>query len=127
HNGTFRGNNAAFVTATAALESFWSDTRLTDDVRRRHATVMQSLGRLAERFHPHLQPPRGKGLLCGLGCREPEIAGRILGECYERGLILETSGGRDEVVKLLPPLTVTDDELDTGLAILADSVEAALS
>src|SRR5690606_11170403 len=40
HNGTFRGNNAAFVTATATLETFWSDDRLTIDTQRK-ATIMR--------------------------------------------------------------------------------------
>ena len=42
---------------------------------------------------------------------------------FERGLLVETAGPEDEVVKLLPPLTVTDTELDQGLAILADAVQ----
>jgi diaminobutyrate-2-oxoglutarate transaminase len=44
---------------------------------------------------------------------------------FDRGLLVERAGPRDEVVKLLPPLTVTDAELDQGLALLADAVEAA--
>ena len=42
---------------------------------------------------------------------------------FERGLLVETAGPKDEVIKLLPPLTATDTEIDQGLALLADAVQ----
>jgi diaminobutyrate-2-oxoglutarate transaminase len=42
---------------------------------------------------------------------------------FERGLLVETAGPGDEVLKLLPPLTTSDDEIDQGLALLADAVQ----
>ena len=48
---------------------------------------------------------------------------KVSSAAFERGLLVETAGPEDEVVKLLPPLTVTDTELDQGLAILADAVQ----
>ena len=70
---------------------------------------------------------KGRGLARGLQFGEAEKAGEVARECFERGLLVETSGPVDEVVKLLPPLTVTDDELTRGLGIIADSVAAVLA
>ncbi|MEW1696274.1 diaminobutyrate--2-oxoglutarate transaminase [Streptomyces sp. NPDC093249] len=122
HNGTFRGNNPAFVTATAALRAYWSDSALRDRTLARAGRVENALldlcgddGRTAVRA-------RGRGLVWGLEFADGERAGAVCRRAFELGLLLETSGPNGEVVKLLPPLTATDDELDEGLGILARSV-----
>ncbi|MFD4370847.1 diaminobutyrate--2-oxoglutarate transaminase [Streptomyces sp. NPDC058486] len=117
HNGTFRGNNPAFVTATAALDTYWRDSTLRDRTLRRAATVEAVLGDLGTGT-----VPRGRGLVWGLEFEDGERARAVCRRAFELGLLVETSGPRDEVVKLLPPLTVTDDELDEGLGILARAV-----
>ena len=66
---------------------------------------------------------RGRGLAHGLVLEHGELAMKVSSAAFERGLLVETAGPEDEVVKLLPPLTVTDTELDQGLAILADAVQ----
>ncbi|MFJ5707465.1 diaminobutyrate--2-oxoglutarate transaminase [Streptomyces sp. NPDC093105] len=117
HNGTFRGNNPAFVTATAALDTYWRDTTLRDRTLRRAATVEAALGELGDG-----SAPRGRGLVWGLEFADGERARAVCRRAFELGLLVETSGPGDEVVKLLPPLTVTDDELHEGLGILARAV-----
>ncbi|MEU9854794.1 aminotransferase class III-fold pyridoxal phosphate-dependent enzyme, partial [Streptomyces sp. NPDC047974] len=117
HNGTFRGNNPAFVTATAALDTYWRDGTLRDRTLRRAATVEAALGELGPGA-----VARGRGLVWGLEFEDGERARAVCRRAFELGLLVETSGPRDEVVKLLPPLTVTDDELDEGLGVLARAV-----
>ncbi|MFE9040279.1 diaminobutyrate--2-oxoglutarate transaminase [Streptomyces sp. NPDC007818] len=117
HNGTFRGNNPAFVTATAALDTYWRDHTLRDRTLRRAATVEAALSDLGTDA-----APRGRGLVWGLEFPDGERARAVCQRAFELGLLVETSGPGDEVVKLLPPLTVTDDELDEGLGILARAV-----
>ncbi|MFD5765440.1 diaminobutyrate--2-oxoglutarate transaminase [Streptomyces sp. NPDC127049] len=117
HNGTFRGNNPAFVTATAALDTYWRDNTLRDRTLRRAATVEAALSELGAGT-----APRGRGLVWGLEFPDGERARAVCRRAFELGLLVETSGPGDEVVKLLPPLTVTDDELDEGLGILARAV-----
>jgi diaminobutyrate-2-oxoglutarate transaminase len=120
HNGTFRGNNAAFVTATAALEHFWTDDRLTGSVESKSTRVRAGLESLMA-DHPGLfSDVRGRGLILGIESSVPEIANAVARGAYERGLILETAGADGEVVKLLPPLVVTEDAIDRALEILAD-------
>jgi diaminobutyrate-2-oxoglutarate transaminase len=120
HNGTFRGFNPAFVTATAALNEFWADDRFVGDVRDRSAQLRRSLEEIAAAETGATY--RGRGLLAGIHFEDLERAEKIAAAAYERGLLVETSGPDSEVVKLMPPLTATADELARGLEILADAV-----
>ncbi|MFD4470471.1 aminotransferase class III-fold pyridoxal phosphate-dependent enzyme, partial [Rhodococcus sp. NPDC058505] len=122
HNGTFRGNNPAFVTATAALEQYWADDILAKSVRAKGAQVHTALADLSARFEG--LDTRGRGLVQGLVFERPEQAEAVCRTAFERGLLAETSGPSDEVVKLLPPLTISTDELELGLGILTESVTA---
>ncbi|MFJ7784982.1 diaminobutyrate--2-oxoglutarate transaminase [Streptomyces albidoflavus] len=122
HNGTFRGNNPAFVTATAALREYWSDDLLAKQTEQRGLIVRERLTALAGRHPVRVAQVRGRGLVWGLAFREPEAARRTADAAFARGLLVETSGSRDEVVKLLPPLTSTDDELAEGLDLLDEAV-----
>ncbi len=118
HNGTFRGNNAAFATATAALDHFWADDELTTSVAAKSDKVRAGLEQIMAN-HPGLfSEVRGRGLIMGMEATVPEVASAMAAGAYERGLIMETAGAEDEVVKLLPPLVITDEALDRGLEIL---------
>ncbi len=119
HNGTFRGNNPAFVTATAAVDHFWSDDTLEKDVLRKGQKIHDVFARLADE-HDGVST-RGRGMAQGLVFETPEHAGKVCQLAFDRHLLAETSGPQDQVVKLLPPLTITDDELDQGLDILAEA------
>ncbi|RDI49047.1 diaminobutyrate--2-oxoglutarate transaminase [Nocardia mexicana] len=123
HNGTFRGNNPAFVTATAALEHFWSDTRLEEATAANGARIHRSFSALSDTYEG--VSTRGRGMVHGLVFDEPSEANKVSRIAFEQGLLVETSGAEDEVVKLLPPLTITEDELDHGLSILGNAVGMA--
>ncbi|MFF5284247.1 MULTISPECIES: diaminobutyrate--2-oxoglutarate transaminase [Streptomyces] len=122
HNGTFRGNNPAFVTATAALDAYWRDGALRERTLNRAARVERALLDLCGDDAATGVAVRGRGLVWGLEFADGERAEAVCRRAFETGLLLETSGPRGEVVKLLPPLTATDDELDEGLGVLARSV-----
>lgn len=124
HNGTFRGNNHAFVTAAAALRHFWSDDRFAADVKRRGDYLGRRLKRMAA---DHGLSTRGRGMMQGINVGSGEVASRITGAAFDRGLIIETSGAHDEVVKILAPLTIDDAEFAQGLDILAECVRSAFS
>jgi diaminobutyrate-2-oxoglutarate transaminase len=126
HNGTFRGNNAAFVTATAALEVFWSDDELEREVTRKGAVVRAGLEELASEHDGLFVEVKGTGLIQGLATSVPEVAAEVASAAFERGLIIETAGPADEVVKLLPPLIVEDAQVERALQILAESAQAAV-
>jgi len=124
HNGTFRGNNHAFVTAAAALRHFWSDAAFATDVRRRGDLLGARLERMAA---DHGLSTRGRGMMRGLDVGSGDIAAAITAACFQRGIVIETSGPYDEIVKVLAPLTIEDAVLSEGLDILEDCVRAALS
>ena len=126
HNGTFRGNNAAFVTATAALE-YWRDDALTQEVARKSARIRTELEAICAEQEQLRGTTRGRGLLQGLRTPIPNLAEQIAAAAYERGLLVETSGADSDVVKLMPPLTINDADLEQGLNILQTSVAVALS
>ncbi|MBF6243594.1 MULTISPECIES: diaminobutyrate--2-oxoglutarate transaminase [Nocardia] len=121
HNGTFRGNNPAFVTARVALEEYWRDDRLELSTLARGERVRAALAQVADAVGG--LSTRGRGLVHGLVFDDASEAGKVSRVAFEEGLLVETSGANDEVVKLLPPLTITDSELDHGLDILARAVD----
>jgi diaminobutyrate-2-oxoglutarate transaminase len=124
HTGTFRGNAHAFVTASVALEKFWTGEELVEDVARRSALLREGLVEIAARIPGGFV--KGRGMMRGFET-DPALAKRITQEAIARKLIIERAGPRDEVVKVLAPLTTPDEQLARGLAILADSVDAALA
>lgn len=124
HNGTFRGHNAAFVTATAALRKYWSDDSLNEKVNRNAREVRDALLDIAAK---HDAEVRGRGMIQGIEFADQTIPTAISKEAFARGLIIETSGPNDEVIKTLPPLTISDELLSRGLEILAASTAAVTS
>lgn len=125
HTGTFRGNNLAFITARAALDAYWADTAFTDEVTRKSELLQSELLAIAAE-NPEIDfEVRGRGLMYGIASTShPELAGAVSAAAFERGLVIETSGARDEVLKFLPALTISDDELLRGLAIVRESLAA---
>lgn len=124
HNGTFRGNNHAFVTARAALEKFWADDHFQKDIARRTQLVEEGLQTIADMI-PGARL-KGRGMMRGVDVGSGALAGDICARAFQNGLIIETSGPEDEVVKILAPLTTPDDTLEKGLKILIEAAEATL-
>jgi diaminobutyrate-2-oxoglutarate transaminase len=124
HNGTFRGNNHAFVTAAAALRHFWTTDAFQQDVQRRGDLLARRLGRMAK---THGLTVRGRGMMRGIDVGSGETAAAITEACFAEGLIIETSGAHDEIVKVLAPLVIDDDLLSAGLDILERSLAAELA
>lgn len=124
HNGTFRGNNHAFVTAAAALEHFWRTPDFAQDVRLKGDRLGYRLQKIMERFLPHIVEVRGRGLMRGIRCADPKRAAAVTARAFDHGLIIERSGSEDEVIKFLMPLTITQAEIDEGLDILEQALLA---
>jgi diaminobutyrate-2-oxoglutarate transaminase len=122
HNGTFRGNNHAFVTAAAAVRHFWSDDSFAKEVVEKSAIVNDHFKKIADRIGVTRLQLKGRGMMQGLSCQNGDIADAIAKACFERGLIIETCGSLGQVVKCFAPLTIKKEELVKGLEILSDSV-----
>jgi diaminobutyrate-2-oxoglutarate transaminase len=129
HNGTFRGNNLAFVTATAALEHYWKNRSFTQEIDRKAGVVCDRFKAIAERFADDVSlESKGRGMMRGLACREyPQLADAVVAEAFQRGLVIETSGTDSHVLKFLGPLTIEDDVLVSGLDIVEEACEAVIA
>jgi diaminobutyrate-2-oxoglutarate transaminase len=127
HSGTFRGNNMAFVCATVALETYWTTTDLTEDVRRKGDLIAGRFAAIAA-ANPELGfTSRGRGLIRGLeSTAMPELAERISHDAFAHGVVVETSGPKHEVLKVLPSLTIPDDQLEHALDVIEDCVARVL-
>jgi diaminobutyrate-2-oxoglutarate transaminase len=122
HNGTFRGHNPAFVTATAALRTFWTDDTLERSTIAKGERVEAALTEIATSSQSVGLTPKGRGLARGLAFSQPDLAPKACAAAFARGLLMETSGPSDEVMKIMPPLTISDAELEEGLAVVAEAV-----
>jgi diaminobutyrate-2-oxoglutarate transaminase len=122
HNGTFRGNTHAFVTAKVAIEKFWRDAAFEDEIERKAARIEGALTEITEMVPGAFL--KGRGMMRGVSVGSGELASAICARAFENGLVIETSGPDDEVVKILAPLTIPDAILEEGLTILTDAARS---
>ncbi|TGN73354.1 diaminobutyrate--2-oxoglutarate transaminase [Bradyrhizobium yuanmingense] len=122
HSGTFRGNNLAFVTA-GAMCKMWSDKQFTAGVERTAVRLQRHLDSLVAKFPSYIEEKRGRGLMAGLKCRSQAIVDRVHDVAFGNGLLIESSGPNRDVIKVLPPITIADDDLDRGIAILNQALQ----
>nr|WP_245482343.1 diaminobutyrate--2-oxoglutarate transaminase [Mesorhizobium sp. M4A.F.Ca.ET.050.02.1.1] len=127
HNGTFRGNCHAFVTARAALEHFWRTDSFAAAVAEKGNLLESRLQQIARKYDPSRATVKGRGMMRGIDLKSGEIAGQVISTAFQNGLIVETSGPKDEVVKCLPPLVIGEDQLSQGLDILEQAIESVIS
>lgn len=127
HNGTFRGNCHAFVTAKAALEIFWSDRRFESAVREKGRVLKERLQILSRKFGSSVVGVKGRGMMMGIDVKSRALASRITQKCFSHGLLIETSGPEDEIVKCLAPLTIEEEDFEKGLDILSAATEFVLA
>jgi diaminobutyrate-2-oxoglutarate transaminase len=124
HTGTFRGNNLAFVGATAALRTYWADSTLSAETKRKGELLQSRLAATAARHPGHLVA-RGRGLFQGIASlTDSSFAARVSREAFGHGVLIETAGAYSEVVKFLPPLTTDDDTLLRGVDVVEAAIEA---
>jgi diaminobutyrate-2-oxoglutarate transaminase len=126
HNGTFRGNNLAFVTAAAVLE-YWEHDGLSRAVHEKGEQIRARLQSWADADPSLGGVVRGRGMIQGIAFADPELASRVSAGAFRRGVIVETAGPRDEVLKLIPPLTISDGQLEAGLARIEAALEEAVA
>lgn len=123
HNGTFRGNNMAFITATAAIDHYWTDDAFAKSIEQKGLTIANRLNQFAEKYGDGSFNVRGRGMFQGINCVSGELASDISLRAFRKGLMIETSGAEDQVIKLLCPLTISDAALADGL----DKIEASIA
>lgn len=131
HAGTFRGNQLAMAAGTATL-NYIIENQLVHSVQVLGDRLRQNLQQI-QGLHPCIGDVRGRGLMIGVEIINPnagqtaypELARRIQAACLKRGLILELGGRFGTVVRFLPPLIITADQVDTISGIFAQAVQVA--
>ena len=126
HNGTFRGNQLSFIGGTAGI-NYFVEHHLDEEVRRKAVIVEKFMQEEILPLDSRLSY-RGMGLMWGIdfGAVNPALALESVHEAFDRHLICEVAGRKDGVLKIMPPLTIQDDVLKEGLAIVKEAVIAAL-
>lgn len=122
HNGTFRGNQLSMVAAKAGLEVMLNE-KVEKQVKEKEKIVKKYL---EENIKYDNIDIRGIGLIWGIDVHNEELSRKIVGECFDNGLILERAGRQNSVVKIMPPLTIDEDTLLKGLAILNNAIKNVL-
>ena len=125
HNGTFRGNTHAFVTARVAIEKFWSDDRFEKELAGKAEMLSKALERVAAEV-PGANL-KGRGLMQGVDVGTGDLASEICTRAFDKGLIIETSGNEDQVVKVLAPLTTSETTFKRGFDILLAATREAMA
>jgi len=123
HNGTFRGNNLAFVTAEAAIKHYWSDDLFSKEVKRKGKYMYDRINKIIDQYGEGNFSSRGRGMFQGINCVSGDLASKITKLAFKNGLMIETSGADDHVIKFLCPLTISDQNLKRGMDILEDAIE----
>lgn len=117
HNGTFRANNLSLCGATSALD-YWADTTFSNTIRGKAAIIETKLQEILQKGEA-VVAIRGLGMIWGIEFETGEQATQVSKVLFEQGMIIETCGNRGQVVKLLSPLTIIEENLEKGLEKLA--------
>ncbi len=133
HGGTYGGNVVSCAAANATIDVI-EDEGLVANARARGSQFLAGLRALAD-DHPAVGDVRGLGLMLALEfvkpgqgdgrAPNPELARRVLAEALDRRLIVLSAGTYANVVRIIPPLVTTADEVDLALRILAETLTAA--
>jgi len=123
HNGTFRGNQLAFVTATAALRHYWSAPTFSQQIQQKSAWLQDFLNSQIQPLDSRIRI-RGKGMIWGidLGGLDHCDAKQVIKRGFENGLMVETCGRKGQVIKMLPPLTIGQTLLAQACDILKQAI-----
>jgi diaminobutyrate-2-oxoglutarate transaminase len=127
HNGTFRGNQLAFVGGTAALE-YREIVNLEKEVKIKESFLnnflIEQIASISEKIKI-----RGTGLIWGIDISnfgDANLAKKITSRCFELGLIIEKAGRNNTVIKILPPLTIEMPILEQGCSIIKQAFDDCL-
>jgi 4-aminobutyrate aminotransferase/(S)-3-amino-2-methylpropionate transaminase len=128
--GTYAGSLPACACAIAHIDVMQQE-KLVERSNQLGAYLLKRLNELAE-TSLLVGDVRGRGLFIGIDLvkdrksKEPatEEASRVVNELFQRGLLVGTSGVYSNVLRLMPPLIITKEEINTALTLIEDSIRA---
>lgn len=122
HTGTFRGQGLSFVAGKTAI-SYFDDDSLMKEVTRKGDLMRKRLDAIAARHPGKGFEVRGKGMMQALDVEKGDFAKAVASDCFNNGLLIGPCGTGGRVIKLIPPLTIPDDDLAEGLDILDAAID----
>ncbi|WP_416150555.1 diaminobutyrate--2-oxoglutarate transaminase [Salipaludibacillus sp. HK11] len=125
HNGTFRGNNHAFVTATEAL-NYWEDPAFEKSILAKSDLITNFLEKMINDYPEMKGHLKGRGFMQGISSDVEGFSEKVAAESFQRGLIMETAGGHDEVFKLFPAINIEEEGLERGFSIIEASIKETI-
>ncbi len=125
HTGTFRGQGLSFVAGTQAL-SYFEDDALMSQVRDKGQRMREKLTTIADKHADKGWQVRGRGMMQALDTLDGAFAKAAQRAAFDRGLLFGPCGTDGRVCKLIPPLTIPDDDLDEGLDLFEEAITATL-
>lgn len=121
HSSTFGGNPLACAAALAAIQ-----TTIDEDLVNRSATLggkmLQKLQEIAVKHPEYIKEVRGKGLLAGIEFSVDDFAALVITVCGKKGLLVAYSLNNPKVIRIEPPLIISEEELDRAISIIDESV-----
>jgi len=100
--------------------NYWKNSKFSEEISRKEKIIKERLENLKDSFPDEISEIRGRGFLYGIALKTEGNGSLVSAACFENNLLVETSGANSDVVKLLPPLTISDDDLIKGLDILEE-------
>ncbi len=125
HTGTFRGQGLSFVAGREAL-SYFTDDRLMNDVARRGSVMRDRLEAIAAQHDGRGWDVRGRGMMQAVDVVDGGLAKQVQDASFQNGLLIGPCGTGGRVIKLIPPLTISDDDLTEGLDILEKAISSCV-
>lgn len=122
HTGTFRGQGFSFVAGGEGL-SYFDDDVLMADVRRKGKVMRECLEKIASAHKEPAETVRGRGMIQAYDFRDGNAAKAVTAACFEAGMLICPCGTGGQVLKLVPPLTIPDEDLNEGLDILEAAIK----
>lgn len=129
HVGTFRGNAPAMIGGVRAIE-YIQEQDLLAHARDLGQTARSRFTDIAERT-PQIVDVRGKGLFIGIefvenGAPAKQLVRDIQTQCYKKGVLIWTAGRNGNVLRLIPPLVITERQMEVGLDIVSEAIESVV-
>lgn len=126
-NGTFRGNNLAFVAGKKMIEKYWSDNSFQKSLAENEKLFQQSFAKLSNTSLKQIKETRGIGFFQGIEFFDEGLANTIAQKCFENKIIIETCGERDQVLKFMPALTMSSSLLESSLKRICKIIDSVCS
>lgn len=126
HTGTFRGQNLSFIAGREALRYF-EDDKFMQATQIKGELMRSALQSIADSYPNEGFKVRGKGMMQALDVGDGTLSKAIAKDCFEHGMLFGPCGIGGEVMKLIPPLTIPDEDLVAGLAIFKQAIARQLN